>query len=972
MVMLAMKDELRLLVSALLCLASVVISETDPNDYAVVDAFRKGMENPELLKWPSDDEDPCGSRWPHIFCDGSRVSQIQVANLGLEGHLPENLNQLSALFNVGLQKNNFAGKLPSFRGLSKLQFAYLGSNQFDSIPSDFFVGLDSLQALSLDKNPLNQSTGWMLPDDLAGSAQLSNLSLIQCNLFGTLPVFLGQMSSLTNLKLSYNRLTGEIPTGFSNLGLQILWLNNQEGPGLTGPIDAVASIPTLTDVWLHGNGFNGIIPSGITACTSLARLWLNNNQLVGPVPPNFTSMPQLQSLQLDNNKLIGPIPKLLITNYSYSHNSFCQLSPGVPCPPEVTALLDFLGGMNYPLDLAASWSGNDPCSGTWMGVSCLDKKVSVINLQNRQLNGSISPSIGKLDSLMDIRLQGNFLSGTIPSNLTSLKSLRILNLTGNNLLPPVPKFSSSVKLLIADNPRLNGSPAPSPDNGSPSGTSPSSGGPVNLPGRPNSPPNYGSSPGSENSQNNNSSSGSEKNSKPSSKSSKMSKVLIIVAPIIVGLLVLSLVVLFVLCQRREKNGEHVIAHSIVIHPKEPSDPENMVKIVVAENANRSTTASEVHSVISNGPSETHVIESGNLVISVQTLRNVTQNFCPQNELGRGGFGVVYKGVFDDGSMIAVKRMEAAVISTKALDEFQSEIAVLSKVRHRNLVSLLGYSVEGNERLLVYEYMSQGALSKHLFLWQKLNLEPLSWKKRLNIALDVARGMEYLHNLAHQSFIHRDMKSSNILLDDDYRAKVSDFGLVKLAPDGKNSVVTRLAGTFGYLAPEYAVTGKITTKADVFSFGVVLMELVTGLTALDENRPEETQYLASWFFHVKSSKEKLKAAIDPSMDVTEETFGSISIIAELAGHCAAREPQQRPDMGHAVNVLAPLVENWKPMKDNQEEYLGIDLSQPLLQMVKGWQAADGSTVSSVSLDDSKGSIPARPAGFAESFTSTDGR
>jgi len=318
----------------------------------------------------------------------------------------------------------------------------------------------------------------------------------------------------------------------------------------------------------------------------------------------------------------------------------------------------------------------------------------------------------------------------------------------------------------------------------------------------------------------------------------------------------------------------------------------------------------------------------------------------------------------------VKRMEAGIITNKALDEFQSEIAVLSKVRHRHLVSLLGYSIEGNERILVYEYMPQGALSKHLFHWKSFKMEPLSWKRRLNIALDVARGMEYLHSLAHQSFIHRDLKSSNILLGDDFRAKVSDFGLVKLAPDGAKSVETRLAGTFGYLAPEYAVTGKITTKADVFSFGVVLMELLTGLMALDEDRPEETQYLAAWFWHIKSDNEKLMAAIDPALDINEETLDSIFTIADLAGHCTAREPGQRPDMGHAVNVLAPLVEKWKPFDDDTEEYSGIDYSLPLNQMVKGWQ--EGKDLSYMALEDSKDSIPARPTGFAESFTSADGR
>ena len=192
-----------------------------------------------------------------------------------------------------------------------------------------------------------------------------------------------------------------------------------------------------------------------------------------------------------------------------------------------------------------------------------------------------------------------------------------------------------------------------------------------------------------------------------------------------------------------------------------------------------------------------------MTFSVQGLRSVTNNFSEQNILGRGGFGVVYRGALEDGTQVAVKRMEAAVVSNKGLNEFQSEIVVLTKVKHRHLVGLLGYCAEGMERLLVYEYMPQGTLAQHLFDYKELNEKPLTWKMRLTIALDVARGLEYLHNLAHRSFIHRDLKPSNILLTDDFRAKVSDFGLVKLAPEGKYSVETRLAGTFGYLAPEYA-------------------------------------------------------------------------------------------------------------------------------------------------------------------------
>jgi serine/threonine protein kinase len=201
------------------------------------------------------------------------------------------------------------------------------------------------------------------------------------------------------------------------------------------------------------------------------------------------------------------------------------------------------------------------------------------------------------------------------------------------------------------------------------------------------------------------------------------------------------------------------------------------------------------------------VEHGSLVISIQVIRHATRNFSEQNLIGKGGFGSVYKGELHDGTKLAVKKMESSVMSNKGIAEFEAEISVLSKVRHRHLVSLLGYCIQGDERLLVYEYMPMGTLSDHIFERNRFGFPPLTWDRRLQIALDVARGMEYLHGLARESFIHRDLKPSNILLGDDYRAKVSDFGLVKVAPGGGQiSIETRLAGTFGYLAPEYA--GKI--------------------------------------------------------------------------------------------------------------------------------------------------------------------
>ncbi|KAI4369122.1 hypothetical protein MLD38_017607 [Melastoma candidum] len=718
------------------------------------------------------------------------------------------------------------------------------------------------------------------------------------------------MASLQVLLLSNNMLSGEIPASFGGSGLQILWLNDQEGGGMSGGIDVVASMVSLTSLWLQGNSFSGKIPANIGDLVALEDLNLNGNKLVGLVPDSLTSM-SLDSLDLNNNYFMGPMPKFKAVKSTCASNPFCLPTPGSSCSPEVMALIDFLDGMDYPVRLVSSWQG--------------------------------------------VQLQSNYLSGTIPINWTSLRSLTYLDLSNNNISYPLPKFSSSVKLVLNGNPLLgsNQSATPLTPAGTPSSLSGGSsstltpaGTPSSLSGGSSSTSSGGSS-GSPSTTVSGSISGDSSSlgsSSPTSSNLKHPKLvwLAIIAPATCLVILLCLAIpLYFYCIKKKNTSP--ASRSLVVYPGDPSDSDNVVKIAVASNAQGSTSMNGNGSGSWNSSgfgNESHVVEAGNLIISVQVLRNVTKNFALQNELGRGGFGVVYKGELDDGTKIAVKRMEAGVISNKALDEFQAEIAVLSKVRHRHLVSLLGYSIEGYERILVYEYMPKGALSKHLFHWKSLNLEPLTWKRRLNIALDVARGMEYLHSLAHQSFIHRDLKSSNILLADDYRAKVSDFGLVKLAPDGEKSVVTRLAGTFGYLAPEYAVTGKITTKADVFSYGVVLMELLTGLMALDEERPEESQYLVGYFWNIKSDREKLMATIDPVLDRKDETFESILVIAELAGHCTAREPSQRPDMSHVVNVLAPLVEKWRPFEDDAEEYSGIDYSMPLNQMVKDWQEAEG--------------------------------
>lgn len=819
----------------------------------------------------------------------------------------------------------------------------LSNNRFDSIPHDFFTGMSSLQSVEIDNNPFS---AWELPETLRNASTLQNFSANSVNLTGRIPAFLGsdEFPSLTNLHLALNNFEGELPASFSGSQIESLWLNGQK---LSGTIDVIQNMTSLKEVWLQMNSFSGPLPD-FSKLRSLEALSLRDNSFTGPVPPSLTSLESIKVVNLTNNLLQGPMPEFnrsVSVDMEKDSNSFCLPQPG-ECDPRVNTLLSIAKSMDYPRKFAENWKGNDPCN-DWFGITCSDANITIVNFESMGLTGMISPDFGSLQSLRRLILANNNLTGTIPEEIATLPLLTVIDVSNNKLIGNVPKFRGNVNVKTVGN----------PDMGKAGGDSNSTGASDRgIPGA-----------------------GSETNA---IKGKSRNWIGIVVLSVVGGVFVICLIGIIVFClyKSRQKRFTRVQSpHAMVIHPHHSQSDNDSVKITVAGSSISVGAMSDAQSASTGETHDVQMVEAGNMVISIQVLKNVTNNFSEDNVLGQGGFGIVYKGELHDGTKIAVKRMECGVIAGKGTAEFKSEIAVLTKVRHRHLVALLGYCLDGNEKLLVYEYMPQGTLSQHLFDWASAGLQPMEWMRRLTIALDVARGVEYLHGLAHQSFIHRDLKPSNILLGDDMRAKVADFGLVRLAPEGKASIETRIAGTFGYLAPEYAVTGKVTTKVDVFSFGVILMELITGRKALDDSQPEESMHLVTWFRRVylnKDNKDTFRKAIDPAIDLKEETLAaSISKVAELACHCCAREPYQRPDMGHAVNVLSSLVELWKPSDQGPDDIYGIDLEMSLPQALKKWQAFEGrsqTVEASTYLDNTQTSIPTRPCGFAESFTSADGR
>ncbi|KAL5231687.1 hypothetical protein ABZP36_030463 [Zizania latifolia] len=380
-----------------------------------------------------------------------------------------------------------------------------------------------------------------------------------------------------------------------------------------------------------------------------------------------------------------------------------------------------------------------------------------------------------------------------------------------------------------------------------------------------------------------------------------------VSALAIGLVLLVVGVIILVLTRRPKPRSADLSGSISCNGDKPGLPASSCGSSVRVNHNSSYYSAAAGCIYGGRLGFSVQPRSrGAQVFTYRELERATDGFSECNVVGRGAYGVVFRGSLADGTPAAIKRLQL----DRRRDcerEFRIEVDLLSRMHSPYLVGLLGYCADQSHRLLVFEFMPNGSLKNHLHRPAAAQAEPpLDWHTRLGIALDCARALEFLHEHSCPAVIHRDFKCSNILLDHNYRARVSDFGMAKLGSDKANGqVVTRVIGTTGYLAPEYASTGKLTTKSDVYCFGVVLLELLTGRVPVDTQRPPGQHVLVSWALPRLTNREKLVQMVDPAMR-GQFAMKDLIQVAAITAMCIQTKADYRPLMTDVVQSLIPIV------------------------------------------------------------------
>ncbi|XP_074270153.1 protein STRUBBELIG-RECEPTOR FAMILY 8-like [Silene latifolia] len=628
---------------------------------------------------------------------------------------------------------------------------------------------------------------------------------------------------------------------------------------------------------ISGLGLNGSMGYLLSNLMSLKTLDLSNNKIHDTIP--FQMPPNLTTLNLARNNLSGNLPYSIsnmvsLTYLNVSGNSLTQQIADVFSNHTALGTID-LSYNNFSGDLPSSLSSLS--------------NLSTLQVQNNQLTGTLTPLVNlPLDNL---NVANNQFSGWIPQELLTLPNFVYNgNSFDNGPAPPPPPFI----------PPPPGTPAKR---------------------------NHSRSAGSAHSPQ-----GSEKETSHGKKNSKSVGTLLGVVLSVAFLLVFGLLALL-FCKRKWKtkpsngrmsagsvsNGrekvntevqeQRVVGMPTIVDVKTPP-PENVpVDKVYGKNGSLKRLKSPITATS----------------YTVASLQTATNSFSQENIVGEGSLGRVYKAEFSNGKVLAIKKIDNSALSLQEEDNFLEAVSNMSRLRHPNIVSLAGYCTEHGQRLLVYEYIGNGSLHDILHYTED-GSKKLSWNSRVRVALGTARALEYLHEVCLPSVVHRNFKSANILLDEEFNPHLSDCGLAALTPNTERQVSTQMVGSFGYSAPEFALSGIYTTKSDVYSFGVVMLELLSGRKPLDSSRPRSEQSLVRWATPQLHDIDALSKMVDPTLNGMYPAK-SLSRFADVIALCVQPEPEFRPPMSEVVQALVRLVQRAGGSKRRSSDDSGFGYKTP---------------------------------------------
>lgn len=801
----------------------------------------------------------------------SQLENLQLAyNTFTPMALPSDWGKLRRLNFLFMRECNLVGEIPeSFGGLESLEHLDLVGNQIaGEIPSGLFL-LKDLSYLYLYKNNLSGQIPGVVQ-----SLNLTEIDLSQNNLTGSIPEDFGKLKQLRILNLFYNKLDGEIPVSIGLLPeLEILRLFYNNLSGTLPPELGLHS--QLQELEIGGNRFSGELPQNLCSRGAFVGVTAFLNNLSGEIPKSLVNCTTLRNLMLYNNNFTGEIPPGMWTLpnvylYQFSFNGFRgQLPDHISWNLTRLEINNNIFSGNIPAGIS-TWknlhvfnAGYNMLSGTIpLGLTSLSNLYS-LSLEGNQLSGSLPTKINSWASLSTLNLAQNRLSGSIPSAIGSLSTLIYLDLSSNDFSGEIPFQLGKLKLnfLNLSNNELTGEIPYSLENQAYS----------------NSFLNNTNLCTSDETQISSLPKCSASTKTTSNHKSRKYLAIILVLAMIIFLVGLYFILFVINEMRQRKNRSKLTSWKLTSFQR---------------------------------------LEF--------TETSIVSSLSEHNVIGSGGSGKVYRvPIAHSGKLVAVKK----IWNTQTLDDsqFLAEVQILGTIRHSNIVKLLCCVCSEDTKLLVYEYLANQSLDR--WLHRKgprlesdslgVTHDVLDWPKRMKIAIGVAQGLCYMHHDSSPPIIHRDVKSSNILLDSEFNAKIADFGLAKMTgKQGELPSTPDIAGTFGYMAPECRYTNKVNEKIDVYSFGVVLLELATGKEPNGDDCLNLAQSTWKHFKDVKPIEDALDEEIKKDCHIEEMVD-----VFKLGLMCTSTLPSSRPSMKEVLQMLLrfspPEVDLKKPKTGNSE-------------------------------------------------------